>query len=70
MREERVASVLDEVDAAAGRGRRGCSSASAEQHREQQHLQDFAARERADELVGMMFEEEVDGGQCAATRCV
>ena len=40
----------------------------AEQHREQQHLQDLAARERVDDGVGDDVEEEVDRGQAPSTR--
>ena len=35
----------------------------AEEHREQQHLQDLAARERADDRVGDDVQQEVDRAQ-------
>ena len=35
----------------------------AEQHREEQHLQDVAARERADDGVGNDVEQEIDRAQ-------
>ena len=53
--EERVGYLLDEVGPASRPRSPAEASAEAEQHREQQHLQDLALGERVDDGGGMTF---------------